>query len=318
MPALIATEAQAAWGCVGTPELLSHRENAVFAVRLPDGARAALRVHRPGYKTAAEIAEELAFCAGLAGAGIACPRGVPTLAGDWLWHGQDGQVVSVVSWVAGAPLGAGDQDLPPEAPRLYAELGATLAQMHQAAAGLGGVGSARPAWDLDGLTGPDPIWGRYWESPCLSSAEAALMIRARNHARGILGDAGGELIRGMVHADPLRENVFVTKTGLALIDFDDCGPGFRAYDIAVALTQSLDDPALPVLRQSIVGGYAEVSALSEAELACLPVFSMLRSCCALAWVGPRFAASHPKLHLYKARALRAAEAVLAKRDILAG
>lgn len=318
MPALIAATAQAAWGCVGVPDLLSHRENAVFAVVLPGGARAALRVHRPGYKSDAEIAEELAFCAGLADAGLRCPRGVPTLSGDWLWHGDTGQVVSLVSWIDGAPLGAGDRALPPEAPHLYGELGAVLAALHRAAADLGGVGTGRPAWDLDGLTGAAPLWGRYWESPVLSRDEAALVLRARGHARAFLVEAAQDLGRSVVHGDALRENVFVTEDGLALIDFDDCGPGYRAYDLAVALTQSLDDALLPALRDALVSGYADVAPLSAAERAALPVFSMLRSFSALAWLGPRYPAGHPKVPLYKGRALRAAEDVLAGRDFLSG
>lgn len=318
MPALIATAAQAAWGCVGAPDLLSHRENAVFAVVLPGGARAALRVHRPGYKSDAEITEELAFCAGLADAGLRCPRGVPTLSGDWLWHGDAGQTVSVVSWIEGAPLGAGDRALPPEAPQLYAALGVVLATLHRAAAGLDGLGTRRPAWDLDGLTGAAPIWGRYWDSPALSRTEAVLLRRARDHARAFLVEAGTDLARSVVHGDALRENVFVTEDGLALIDFDDCGPGYRGYDLAVALTQSLDDPLLPVLRDALLRGYEDIAPLSAAERAAMPVFSMLRSFSALAWLGPRYPATHPKVPLYKARALRAAEDVLAGRDFLRG
>ena len=46
----------AAWGLPAqTPELLKYRENAVFKVRLADGRKAALRLHRPGYHSEAEL-----------------------------------------------------------------------------------------------------------------------------------------------------------------------------------------------------------------------------------------------------------------------
>jgi Ser/Thr protein kinase RdoA (MazF antagonist) len=317
MPALIATEAQAAWGCTGAPELLSHRENAVFAVHHPEVGRAALRVHRPGYKSAAGIAAELELCTGLAEAGIPCPRGIETTAGGLVWHGPNATLASLVSWVDGIPIGAGDQPLADDAPRTYRALGTTLARMHRAAADLPMRDpTARPAWDLDGLTGPDPIWGRYWETGALAAPDVALILAARDVARTELARRDAELSTGMIHADPLRENVLATPGGLALIDFDDCGQGYLAYDIAVALTQSLDEPALPDLRDALVAGYRDASALTDADLAVLPLLSMLRSFCALAWVAPRYPAGHPKGATYATRALRAARAVLEGEDFL--
>lgn len=315
MPALIATEAQAAWGCIGAPELLSHRENAVFAVTLPDGARAALRVHRVGYKTTDEIAAELAICDSLAAAGFPCPKGRRTTEGGWIWQGPGSAVASVVTWVEGAPLGQGDAPLPPNAVALYESLGALLARLHNAIPEQRDT-RLRPGWDLDGLTGPEPIWGRYWESPILSETEASMVLKAREFARERLLDLAPTALVPLIHGDALRENVLVATGGLALIDFDDCGPGYRLYDAATALTQSLDDPRLPDLRDAVLQGYDSVTPLGAAERAALPLLSMLRSFCALAWVMPRYPSGHPKGPLYKARALRAAEAVLAGEDFL--
>ncbi|MEM1077980.1 MAG: phosphotransferase [Pseudomonadota bacterium] len=315
MPALIATEAQAAWGCIGVPDLLSHRENAVFAVTLPDGSRAALRVHRVGYKTTDEIAAELVLCDALAATGFPCPQGQRTLAGGWLWQGPGAAVASLVSWVDGEALGQGDAPLPPNALALYEKLGASLAQLHKALPA-GSLTARRPAWDLEGLTGPDPIWGRYWDSSILSEAEVALVLRARDVARERLRNLPAEAQVPLIHGDALRENILVAEDGLALIDFDDCGPGYRLYDVATALTQSLDDPLLPKLRDAVLQGYATVTDLEPEERAALPLLSMLRSFCALAWVVPRYPAGHPKSPLYKARALHAAKAVLAGDDFL--
>ena len=57
----LAAKAVQAWGGSShAPRLLSHRENAVFEVDLP-GGRAALRLHRPGYRTDAHILSELSW-----------------------------------------------------------------------------------------------------------------------------------------------------------------------------------------------------------------------------------------------------------------
>ena len=59
----LAIEALKFWGVTGCePELLKYRENAVFRVIAPDGRPAALRIHRHGYHSDAELRSELAGC----------------------------------------------------------------------------------------------------------------------------------------------------------------------------------------------------------------------------------------------------------------
>ena len=48
--------------------------------------------------------------------------------------------------------------------------------------------------------------------------------------------------RGLIHADLLGENILDDGAGLRLIDFDDCGWGFRFYDLGTAMLQSLGRP----------------------------------------------------------------------------
>ncbi len=45
-----------------------------------------------------------------------------------------------------------------------------------------------------------------------------------------------------MHADVLRENVFVAGKTLFLIDFDDSGFGFPLYDLGTVLSQDLYEP----------------------------------------------------------------------------
>ena len=70
---------------------------------------------------------------------------------------------------------------------------------------------------MDGLLGDAPFWGRFWENPTLTGAEADLLIQARDDARAWLGQAQFPI--HLIHADALQENVLDGPKGLSLIDF---------------------------------------------------------------------------------------------------
>ena len=171
-------------------------------------------------------------------------------------------------------------------------------------------GFIRPRWDRAGLTGPDPLWGRYWEAPGLSDKEVELIVAARDRARASLAEFDAVADCWLIHADALRENVFRTRSGLALIDFDDSGFGYRMYDLASSVTQAVDDAAYPEITDGLLDGYAAERPLAVAARELFPMFAMLRAFSAVGWTIPRVAAKDPKLAIYRRRALKAAEAFL--------
>ncbi len=76
--------ALAAWHLSATHiELVSHSENIVYRVYADDGARYALRLHRPGYHNLAELNSEQLWTAALAATGIDVPSAIPLPAGDY-------------------------------------------------------------------------------------------------------------------------------------------------------------------------------------------------------------------------------------------
>ncbi|CAM5375607.1 phosphotransferase [Frigidibacter albus] len=165
-----------------------------------------------------------------------------------------------------------------------------------------------PAWDEEGLLGEAPLWGRFWDSPAFAPGERALMLEARTAARAALAGlraAGGDY--GLIHADVLRENVLCERGTLALIDFDDAGFGFRHYDLASALVQSLEEPALADLAAALVAGYRAGRALVPGQLA---LFVMLRCCASAGWIASRAGPDDPRQRFYAGRALRMARHVL--------
>lgn len=309
----LADRSVAAWGgSSAPPRLMSHRENAVFEIWLPSG-RAALRLHRPDYRTDAHILSELEWTAGLVRAGFPAPPPVPQVNGDWILSLGGGQRATVIGWMDGAPIGEGTDVLAANAVSDYGEIGALLARLHAATIAMKPERFDRPHWDIDGLTGDDPLWGRYWEMPLLDDAQRAMVLRARTEARARLAAyrAGGAEVT-LIHTDALRENVFRTPGGLALIDFDDAGFGFTMYDLAASVTQCVDDPLYPQVRQAIMDGYSALRPLRAKDRAAFDMFAMLRAFSALGWTMPRMPAGHPKLPTYVRRAMMLAQGFLAQ------
>ncbi|MBC7139842.1 MAG: phosphotransferase [Defluviimonas sp.] len=307
----LADRALALWGGGAPPRLVKNRENIVFELRLAGGARAALRLHRPGYRTARAIGSELHWMRGLAAAGLPVPAPVPSLSGA-LVEAAGGRCLSCVGWLEGAAIGSAEAPLPggpAEQAALMRDLGGLVARLHDAADRMAlPAGFTRPRWDEDGLLGETPLWGRFWESPAFTADERALMRQARAAARAALADlraAGADY--GPIHADVLRENVLRHAGRLALIDFDDAGFGFRHYDLATALVQSLEEPALPDLAAALVAGYRARRPLVPGRLA---LFVMLRCCASAGWIASRAGPDDPRQRLYAARALGMARHVL--------
>jgi Ser/Thr protein kinase RdoA (MazF antagonist) len=276
---------------------LRDRENHVFEIALADGKRAALRLHRSGYQSSASIRSELWWCAALAKAGLPVPEAIPTLNGDYLLGQPDGRQASVIAWIDGEPLG--EASLPFARPLTevldhYHTLGAVLARVHQATDALTLPDTfTRPRWDVAGLVGDEPLWGRFWDHPAASADQRQLLRYARDALQERLA---GEI--GLIHADVLRENVLVNGRSISLIDFDDSGFGFRLYDLGTALVQTVHHPAQADLRAALMHGYGTT------DDRMVQTFTLARTLASVGWTVPRLAADDPihKSHLARAEA----------------
>jgi Ser/Thr protein kinase RdoA (MazF antagonist) len=278
------------------PRLLKYRENAVFRVEL-DGKPAALRLHRPGYHDEASLRSELAWLAELRAGGMDVPCPLATAEGSLLVELPAGaalgrQHADVMSWVDGEPLGETGVPLAHSPERLaviFASIGAGMADLHTLSDRWTlPAGFRRHAWDCGGLLGDRPLWGRFWDCegllPAQRQALSALRHKLRRHLRG-LAEIG--LDYGLIHADLVRENVFVKGDEVAFIDFDDAGFGWRLFDLATALSKNLKEPAHDVIRASLIAGYRSRRALTDDDLATLPLFLVLRSLTYIGWIAQR-------------------------------
>ena len=111
--------------------LAAKRENIVYRVTTAHGEYA-LRQHRRGYRTDAELISELAWMAALDGAGLTVPAPMPCKDGALLTTVQ-GTQFSMLTWLPGRQLGAHGTplDLPDPRATLHA-LGAAMAKLHTA------------------------------------------------------------------------------------------------------------------------------------------------------------------------------------------
>jgi Ser/Thr protein kinase RdoA (MazF antagonist) len=302
----LATDAAASWGVLAAPpELINIRENAVFRVTFTDGRLAALRLHRPGYQSRAGIEAELEWTTRLAAHGVAVPEPLATAQGP-MTETCGNHVVSVVSWLEGQPMGAAMQALTGDLEhriRQFHALGAFAGDLHRVTDLMHfDPPLIRPKWDAEGLLGPDPFWGRFWNNPAFDADSLGIIKAARSEAREVL--ARGRFDYGLIHADLMRENILISDDRISLIDFDDSGYGYRLYDLGTALVQNLEEPELPAIAAALAAGYRQTRPASDPKLQDLVLFTLLRCLASAGWIMSRAAPDDPRQRLYADRALR--------------
>ena len=284
------------WGLSdATLELIKYRENAVF--KLDNGQfKGALRLHRHGYHSDAELRSELQWAQALADAGIKVPELVPARSGEmFVKHAGPelpGEIqVDLFRWIDGEQLGSVEAGVTDErdVAKTFAALGELAARVHnQAAAWSPPVGFTRHAWDADGLAGDDPFWGRFWEIEAATPEQADTLVRCRERLFE-------ELVRlprtadnySMIHADFAAENVMVDGEDVRLIDFDDAGFGWHLFELATALFFIQGEPYFDQARTALIDGYRKHRALPDAELQLLPLFTLARGTTYVGWVHSR-------------------------------
>ncbi len=89
---------------------------------------------------------------------------------------------------------------------------------------------------------------------------------------------------GLIHADLRLANLLAEGERLRVIDFDDCGFGWFAYDFAAAVSFFEDAAEVPALLDAWVAGYRGVRPLAEEQVAAMPVFVAARRLLLTGWV----------------------------------
>jgi Ser/Thr protein kinase RdoA (MazF antagonist) len=267
-----------------TATLCNVSENHTYRVEDPDSPTGyALRIHRPGYRTAHQIESELEWVDALRedGAVDTCVA-VPAPSGERVVS-VEGVNVVLWEWLPGAePDPEGDAVLDG-----FRVLGAVSARMHaHARAWSPPAGFDRPPWDYEHTLGAAGHWGRWQDGLGMGPEELALLARLDEVVRGRLERYGRSPERfGLVHADIRLANLLVDDGHVRVIDFDDSGFTWFMYDFATTVSFMEDHPRVPELRDAWLEGYRSVAPLDPADEAELDTFVMLRRLLLVAWIG---------------------------------
>ena len=285
------------WNLDGDLRLIKHRENAVYELNTTGGECFALRVHRAGYHSDRSLKSELQWIEALDDYGVGVPAVIPTSDGNSFAKVSIDSVleerqVDLFAWVDGIQLGSiedGLGDDPDAIKHIYQTMGWTMAKMHnQALQWELPADFSRHSWDVNGLVGDNPLWGRFWELKALTAEQRDLIDRARETVRKGL-DAFGQPndAYSLIHADFVPENILVSGDKVQMIDFDDAGFGWHLFDLATALYFIQDDPGYHIARSALIEGYREFRPLADEAFEQLPLFTAARSFTYLGWVHTR-------------------------------
>jgi Ser/Thr protein kinase RdoA (MazF antagonist) len=265
-------------------------ENHTYRVDDPrSGKRFALRVHRPTYRTVAQIESELQWMDAL--------REMDVVETPGVLKAPDGRRVISVStpdlaarnvvvfeWLPGT---APDLDSGEAATAQFRTLGAISARMHgHARSWQRPPGFTRPPWDYEFSIGPRGHWGAWQDGLGIGPEERRQLERLDATIAARLAKYGKDPSRfGLVHADIRLANLLVAGDRVQVIDFDDCGFSWFMYDFATTVTFMEDHPRVPELRDAWVEGYRTEAELEPAAEAELETFVMMRRLLIVAWIG---------------------------------
>ena len=237
---------------------------------LTDGPRYILRLYRHGVRSAEEIGYELDLLAHLSARGVSVAAALVD---------RDGRRVHAVD----APEGRRDfalfrlapgapPPLTPAAMRLY---GRALAELHSAGDGFASP-HRRAAVDFGLLARRTLARLECWLVRV--PADALFMARLVDElpaALAMLSRRG--LATGVCHGDCHEANAHLADGRLTFFDFDLCGPGWQAFDLAVMRDRVHQTGAAIAVWDAFVDGYRTARPLDGAALGAVPWLVIARN-----------------------------------------
>jgi Ser/Thr protein kinase RdoA (MazF antagonist) len=283
-----------------TVRLINHSENQTFLIETPGRGAFTLRVHRTGYQSPAAIDSELAWLMALRrDTDLQIPEPLP---------GKDGALLQTFRQVDGEERRAvlfryvPGQEPSPDSNlgNIFNTLGNYAARLHKhAIEWQRPAGFERPVWQAATILDADGPWGDWRMAPGVNDKNRPILDRLDSALWLRLAEYGTAPDRfGLIHADMRLGNLLVDGNSVTLIDFDDCGFCWFAYDFAAAISFHETNPAVPALKAAWLDGYQAVRGLMPEDLAALDAMVMLRRMALLAWIGShaetRLAQTHMK------------------------
>ena len=231
--------------------------NATFSVETDSGTKYALRININSTRTVENMKGEIEWVRHLnRTSGIHTPTPIATLNDNYIisgFHKDSEQTLHAVmySWLEGEELG--DE---PTLEQLH-EVGRAIAILHQESHDFSLTSeSSLPTFN-------DFFWGTedylFSSKSKLSDTDRALIKEAHDHIMKFTNELYANSPVHIIHADFHGWNLMWNDNRLSIFDFDDCGFGVEAQDLAVVLYY-LDTPEQDV---AILNGYRSVKPLPQ-------------------------------------------------------
>jgi Ser/Thr protein kinase RdoA (MazF antagonist) len=254
---------------------LHHRGlNDTYKVECDQGDTYFLRIYRAGWRSLEEIETELAILLHLAQEKASVSTPVSRKDGRTLTPLDCAEGTRWAALLTGAPGHEVDFNLySDELAGLY---GAAVATLHNAADSFEGR-RMRPAIDLEELLERPlrVLASTIAHRPADATYVNALGDRLRQRIEGMAG-----LEMGFCHGDLHGRNACEARGAFTFFDFDCCGWGYRAYDLAVfpwafAVRREADERII-IMGRAFLRGYARRRALGPADVDSIAAFVAIR------------------------------------------
>jgi Ser/Thr protein kinase RdoA (MazF antagonist) len=251
-----ATELLGSYGIQGAQvSCINFEFNATFAVESDAGVKYALRININSTRTVENMKAEVEWVRHLnRTSGINTPTPIATMRDEYIVtgiHTDSGETLSGVmySWLEGEEIG--DE---PTMEQLH-EVGKAIAVLHQESTDFAlSANNHLPTFN-------DFFWGTedylFSEKSVLSEKDRALIQQAHDEIMKHTDELYKNSKVHIIHADYHGWNLMWHEGVLSIFDFDDCGYGVEAQDLAVAMYY-LDTPEQDA---ALLAGYQSVRPL---------------------------------------------------------
>ena len=139
--------------------------------------------------------------------------------------------------------------------------------------------------------GMSPLWGAFWVTPYLHEQDRMKLLHLKDVYFQVLDDLPKSPdCYTLIHADLHPWNVLIHDDQLSVIDFDDAGFGWHAFDIAVALASHHDRVDYEHVLTHFLDGYREIRTITW-PVEWIELFFYVRCLAHIGWISAR-----PDLH----------------------
>lgn len=282
-------------------DFINHGENATFKVTDSKKSKYLLRICRNDYHTKEALLEELAWLKTLSKTKkfqVPVPilsKAKRLLESSFISEIPEGRKVALFKWTEGRFLKKAVSK------KQMMALGILLANLHEESGKQ--KTRYRKYWDSEGLLGKKAKFGSIDKLSGASPRQQLAVTKTRKKILKSLKmfESLYPEKMGLIHADMHTGNFLFNRNGIAAIDFDDCGFGFFAYDVAIPIMslnrlKNLNKKKKEILKEAFISGYRQIRAWDQNDEALLEQLITARRLLMLGWLNLR--SDNPRLKKY--------------------